>query len=90
MASPMPRYRWTTRTRPSRLERGDVQGTDRRHPTRQVHERLRLLCAFISQYGPEYGNLMAAAVMVALPPVVLFVLLQRHLIGGLTAGAVKH
>jgi ABC-type maltose transport system permease subunit len=33
---------------------------------------------------------MAAAVMVALPPVVLFVLLQRHLIGGLTAGAVKH
>ena len=48
------------------------------------------LYAFISQYGPEYGNLMAAAVMVALPPVVLFVLLQRHLIGGLTAGAVKH
>ena len=48
------------------------------------------LYSFVSQYGPQYGNLMAAAVMVALPPVVLFVLLQRFLIQGLTAGAVKH
>jgi ABC-type glycerol-3-phosphate transport system permease component len=48
------------------------------------------LYAFVSQYGPQYGNLMAAAVMVGLPPVVLFVLLQRFLIQGLTAGAVKH
>jgi ABC-type glycerol-3-phosphate transport system permease component len=48
------------------------------------------LYAFVSQYGPQYGNLMAAAVLVGLPPVVLFVLLQRFLIQGLTAGAVKH
>jgi ABC-type glycerol-3-phosphate transport system permease component len=47
------------------------------------------LYAFIGQYGPEYGNLMAAAVLIALPPVILFVLMQRHLIRGLTAGAVK-
>ena len=33
---------------------------------------------------------MAAALMVALPPIVLFVLLQRFLIQGLTAGAVEH
>ena len=48
------------------------------------------LYSFVSQYGPQYGNLMAAAMMVALPPIVLFVVLQRFLIQGLTAGAVKH
>jgi ABC-type glycerol-3-phosphate transport system permease component len=48
------------------------------------------LYAFVSQYGPQYGNLMAAAVVVGLPPVVLFILFQRYLIQGLTAGAVKH
>lgn len=47
------------------------------------------LYAFIGQYGPEYGNLMAAAVLIALPPVILFVIMQRHLIRGLTAGSVK-
>jgi multiple sugar transport system permease protein len=36
-----------------------------------------------------WGNLMAAAVMTSLPVVVLFVLLQRYFISGLTAGAVK-
>lgn len=47
------------------------------------------LYSFVSQYGPQYGNLMAAAVLVGLPPVLIFVLLQRYLIQGLTAGAVK-
>jgi len=47
------------------------------------------LYAFIGQYGPEYGNLMAAAVLTAAPPVILFVLMQRYLVRGLTAGAVK-
>ncbi len=47
------------------------------------------LYAYISQYGPEYGRLMASAILIALPPVILFMLLQRYLIAGLTAGAVK-
>jgi ABC-type glycerol-3-phosphate transport system permease component len=47
------------------------------------------LYAFIGQYGPEYGNLMAAAILIALPPVILFIVMQRHLMRGLTAGAVK-
>jgi len=47
------------------------------------------LYSFIGQYGPQYGNLMASALLVAAPPVLLFLLLQRYLISGLTAGAVK-
>jgi ABC-type glycerol-3-phosphate transport system permease component len=47
------------------------------------------LFAFIGQYGPEYGNLMASALLVAIPPVVIFLLMQRYMIRGLTAGAVK-
>ncbi len=47
------------------------------------------LYAYIGQYGPEYGHLMASAILIALPPVILFMLLQRYLVAGLTAGAVK-
>jgi ABC-type maltose transport system permease subunit len=47
------------------------------------------LYSFIGQYGPQYGNLMASALLVAAPPVILFLILQRYLISGLTAGAVK-
>lgn len=47
------------------------------------------LYSFVSQYGPQYGNLMAAALLVGLPPVLLFAVMQRWLIQGLTAGAVK-
>jgi ABC-type maltose transport system permease subunit len=32
---------------------------------------------------------MASALLVATPPVILFLILQRYLIRGLTAGAVK-
>ena len=38
---------------------------------------------------PLYGQLMGAAVMSALPVVILYMVFQRYLIGGLTAGGVK-
>ncbi|MFI6448184.1 carbohydrate ABC transporter permease [Kitasatospora sp. NPDC050543] len=47
------------------------------------------LTHFVTSEGTDYGALMAGAVIVALPVVVLFALVQRHLAGGLTAGAVK-
>jgi ABC-type glycerol-3-phosphate transport system permease component len=47
------------------------------------------LFGFIGQYGPDYGDLMSAAILIALPPVILFVIMQRHLVRGLTAGSVK-
>lgn len=47
------------------------------------------LASFTTNHGPEWGPLMAGATIVGLPVVVLFLLLQRYLVGGLTAGSVK-
>jgi multiple sugar transport system permease protein len=38
---------------------------------------------------PVYGQLMAAALVCALPVVVLYLVFQRYLMSGLTAGGVK-
>ncbi|MDQ1716652.1 MAG: N,N-diacetylchitobiose transport system permease protein [Pseudonocardiales bacterium] len=40
-------------------------------------------------HGADYGGLMAAAVLTALPVVVLFVVFQSRISAGLTSGAVK-
>jgi len=41
------------------------------------------------QYSTDWGELLAAAVIIVLPVVLVFVLLQRRFIDGMTAGAVK-
>jgi multiple sugar transport system permease protein len=38
---------------------------------------------------PVYGQLMAAALVCALPVVVLYLVFQRYLVSGLTSGGVK-
>ncbi|MFW6597262.1 carbohydrate ABC transporter permease [Propionibacteriaceae bacterium Y2011] len=47
------------------------------------------LSDFIGQYGIRYGELMATSIVMSIPVVVVFLLLQRHLVQGITAGAVK-
>ena len=47
------------------------------------------LNAFIGQYSVEWNLLMAGAVVTTLPVVLLFVILQRYLVAGITAGALK-
>ena len=42
---------------------------------------------FIGQYGIRYGELMASSVLISLPVVVVFMILQRQFVSGLTAGA---
>lgn len=42
-----------------------------------------------SLHGTAWGPLMAGAVLTSLPVVILFLLIQRHIATGLTAGAVK-
>jgi multiple sugar transport system permease protein len=44
---------------------------------------------FIGEGTTNWGALMAAATVIALPPVILTLLIQRRLVGGLAAGAVK-
>ena len=41
------------------------------------------------QYSRDWGEMLAAAIIIVLPVVVVFVLLQRRFIEGMTAGAVK-
>ena len=47
------------------------------------------LYQYITQIGIEWAHLMAATVLALVPVLVLFVLLQRQFISGLTAGAMK-
>ena len=44
---------------------------------------------FQGQYTVNYGGMMAAATLVLLPQLVIYALFQRHVIAGLTAGAIK-
>ena len=41
------------------------------------------------QYSTDWGEMLAAAVTIVLPVVLVFVLLQHRFIDGMTAGAVK-
>jgi ABC-type glycerol-3-phosphate transport system permease component len=44
---------------------------------------------YLSDFGVEWGKISAGAILSILPPAVLFLFLQRQLIHGLSAGAVK-
>ena len=47
------------------------------------------LTSFETQYSIAWDELMAAAVLFALPAAIFFLIVQRYLIQGLTGGAVK-
>ena len=47
------------------------------------------LTAYIDQFRTDYTGLFAMATLTTLPVVLVFVVFQRFLVGGLTAGAVK-
>ena len=44
---------------------------------------------YVGDYSTEWGHFAAGAILVSLPVMALFLALERHLIGGLTDGAVK-
>ncbi len=44
---------------------------------------------YVGDYSTEWGRFAAGAVLVSIPVMILFFALQRHLVGGLTAGGVK-
>ena len=47
------------------------------------------LTSFIGEYSTPMNLVMAGSLLYALPAIVFFMLLQRHVISGLGAGAVK-
>ena len=51
--------------------------------------RRTALQQLVGDHATEWGRFAAGAVLVSVPVMVLFFALQRHLVGGLTAGSVK-
>ena len=47
------------------------------------------LVSFVTARGIDYGPLMAGATLMSLPVIVFFVIIQRQVVAGLVAGAVK-
>ena len=47
------------------------------------------LQTFVSQFKTEWGYLTAAAIMVLIPAVIVFLAVQKNLVAGLTAGGTK-
>lgn len=47
------------------------------------------MMGFVSKFSVDFGQMMAAGMLALLPVCAFFFLIQRHLVQGLTAGAVK-
>lgn len=47
------------------------------------------LSLFFSEYSSDYGQALAAALLIMLPLLILFILLQRHFVEGLTRSGLK-
>jgi multiple sugar transport system permease protein len=47
------------------------------------------LLTFVTKFSVDWGQMMAASVLALIPAVLFFVFIQRYLVQGLTAGAVK-
>ena len=45
--------------------------------------------SFMQQYGTDWGSLMASATLAMVPTLILFLFVQKYLVAGATAGAVK-
>ena len=47
------------------------------------------LLSFIGKFDVDWGQMMAASMLGLVPACLFFILLQRYLVAGLSAGAVK-
>jgi len=47
------------------------------------------IASFQGQYSTDWATIMAGSVLITLPVVALFLIFQKYLVGGMTAGAVK-
>ena len=48
-----------------------------------------VLNRFIASFGTQWTNLMAVSTIIAIPIIVIFIVLQKHVVAGLTDGGLK-
>lgn len=48
-----------------------------------------LVLTYVGEFQTAWADMMAASLLVSLPVVIAFIIFQRYIVGGLTAGAVK-
>lgn len=48
-----------------------------------------LVLTYVGEFQSAWADMMAASLLVSLPVVIAFIVFQRYIVGGLTAGAVK-
>jgi multiple sugar transport system permease protein len=48
-----------------------------------------LVLTYVGEFQSQWADMMAASLLVSLPLVIGFIIFQRHIVSGLTAGAVK-
>ena len=48
-----------------------------------------IIQSFVGEFSIKWGEMMAASVITTIPVILIFIFLSKHLIGGLTKGAVK-
>ncbi len=48
-----------------------------------------LVLTYVGEFQAQWADMMAASLLVSLPLVIAFIIFQRHIVSGLTAGAVK-
>lgn len=68
---------------------GDLMGALTFLQSDRLHPLTVNMYKAIGEYSTEWNSLMAFAVIITIPVLIIFVTLQKHLIAGLASGAVK-
>jgi multiple sugar transport system permease protein len=50
---------------------------------------MQVIRSFSSMYSTKYGTVMAGSTLAALPPIVLFLVFQRHIVKGIMLSGIK-
>ena len=48
-----------------------------------------VIASAVTQFGVDYGWLMTTAMLASIPAIIMFIAIQRFIVGGLTAGGIK-
>ena len=48
-----------------------------------------VIASAVTQFGVDYGWLMTTAMLASVPAIIMFIAIQKFIVGGLTAGGVK-